>query len=457
MKFIIQSRLLTFMFVAAIMAVLVAYDVVHAAFLSPEIIASAALLPFMMGDTANMGELTELLEKQGKLWKEHKDANDARLKALEEKDYAPADLVGKVDKLNAEMNQVLKDIADVAKKSGRPQATSGGVIITPEQQEYKEAFSRFLRKGGDPHQMSELERKALGRGSDVDGGVLVHAELEAEIDRIAGTVSAMRQLADVRTIGAVSQKIRVKTRGTAARWVGENESGGESQNPQFAMIEILAEGMEAEPWVYNDTLEDSDYNLESDVADEAGIAFAEAEGDSFINGSGVKKPRGFLHYSTVANASYAWGKLGFITSGANGAFAGTNPADKVIDLLHSLKSSYRNGAVLVMADTTLGALRQIKDASGSFYLFNPDPLGNFGGFVLGAPVVVDDNMPTLATNSFSIAYGNFKRGYRIVDRRGITLIRDNITTKGTTKFNFRKRVGGGVKNFEAIKLMKFAA
>ena len=110
-----------------------------------------------------------------------------------------------------------------------------------------------------------------------------------------------------------------------------------------------------------------------------------------------------------------------------------------------------------MADTTLAALRKIKDGSGSFYLFNPDPTGEFAGIVLGKPVVVDDNVPVIAANSYSIAYANWKRAYRIVDRRGITLIRDNITAKGTTKFNFRKRVGGGIRNFEAIKLMKFAA
>lgn len=109
-----------------------------------------------------------------------------------------------------------------------------------------------------------------------------------------------------------------------------------------------------------------------------------------------------------------------------------------------------------MADTSLAKVRQIKDGTGHFYLFQLDPTGQFSGLVLGAPVVIDDNMPVIEANSYSIAYANFKRAYRIVDRKGITLIRDNLTTKGTTKFNFRKRVGGGIKNFEAIKLMKFA-
>ncbi|MDH4285668.1 MAG: phage major capsid protein, partial [Gallionellaceae bacterium] len=119
--------------------------------------------------------------------------------------------------------------------------------------------------------------------------------------------------------------------------------------------------------------------------------------------------------------------------------------------------AYRTGATALMADTTLAAVRKIKDGSGNFYLFNPDATGKFAGFILGAPVEIDDNMPVIGANSYSIAFSNFKRAYRIVDRRGIILIRDNITAKGTTKFNLRKRVGGGIRNFEAIKLMKFAA
>lgn len=215
--------------------------------------------------------------------------------------------------------------------------------------------------------------------------------------------------------------------------------------------------MEVEPWAYNSALEDADFDVVADLIDEAGIGFGEGESSAFVTGNGVKKPRGFLTYDVVANANYAWGKTGYIASGGAGVFAASNPGDNIIDLLHSLKASYRTGATLVMADTTLAALRKIKDGSGNFYLFNPDPTGEFAGLVLGKPVVVDDNMPVLAANSYSIAYANWKRAYRIVDRKGITLIRDNITTKGTTKFNLRKRVGGGIKNFEAIKLMKFAA
>jgi HK97 family phage major capsid protein len=170
----------------------------------------------------------------------------------------------------------------------------------------------------------------------------------------------------------------------------------------------------------------------------------------------VGKARGITGYDVVANASMAWGKVGFIVSGKSAAFASVAPADKVIGLQHALKAQYRPGAVFLTNDATLGTMRQIKDASGAYYLWQPDPAAAFGGRFLGHPVEVDDNMPAIGAGSYSLAFGNFKRGYKIVRRAGTSLIRDNITAKGQTKFNFRRRFGGGITHFEAIKLMKFA-
>lgn len=448
MKQLLQPKtmLVAFLVLAAI-SMTVGHPIV-----SPELLAGFGVLA--LGEAASIGDLAELLKKQGSAFEEFKRANDDLLKAKAE-GKAVSDLEAKVDKVNTDLTELGKQIADVAKKSNRPPAGDSG--LTNDQAEYKSAFrEQFMRKGNDSG-LRDLERKAFQSGSDVDGGYFIDSEMESEIDRIAATVSAMRGLADVRTIGGRGLEFRVKTAGMAARWVGESEAGGETTNPKYAKLEILAEEMEAEPWVYNTALDDADFDVVADVTDEAGISFGEAEGSAFISGNGIKKPRGLLTYDIVANANYAWNKVGYIASGGSGAFAASNPGDNVIDLLHSLKSVYRTGATLLMADTTLAALRKIKDGSGSFYLFNPDPTGNFAGLILGAPVVVDDNMPVIAANSYSIAYGNFKRAYRIVDRKGIALIRDNITAKGTTKFNFRKRVGGGIRNFEAVKLMKFAS
>lgn len=405
-----------------------------------------------------MSEIKTLVEAQTKAWEDFKSANDARLKAIESKGYAPADLEAKVGTINADVSKLSAEIADVIKKMQRPggQSADGKTQLSADQVEHQKAFGTWLREGKDAG-LAELERKAMNTGSDPDGGYLVGTEMDTAIDRVVETDVAMRRLATVRTIGKGSYKKFVKTSGMSAAAIGEQEDSAESTGPRYAEIELEPHRSYVEPWVSNDMLEDSEYDLEADLADEAGIAFAEYEGNCFINGSGVKRPRGILQYTVVANASYAWGKVGYVASGGAGAFASSNPGDALITLQHALKSRYRNGAVFIMADATLATVRQMKDGSGAFYLWNPNPLAGFGGQLLGAPVEIDDYMPVVASNSYSVAFGNFRRGYTIVDRRGVAVIRDNVTKKGTTKFHFSKRTGGGITQFEAIKLLKMAS
>lgn len=406
--------------------------------------------------------LKELITAQATAWEQFKKANDTRLAEVEKKGHASADAIEQVAKINTELSEVGKQIkaivdrADlIEKKLGRPGAGSDGAADTPEMAEYRAALGDYLRKGGDKEALRALERKAMSGQSGPDGGLLTTPEMDTAIDRFAAVETTFRSLASVRTIGGPSYKKLVKTRGVSGGWVGESEASAESTENQYSEIEISAHRMYAEPWVYNDMLEDSMYDLEADLAEEAGITFRELEANAFINGTGVKQAKGFLSETMVANASYAWGKLGYIATGVSGDFAASNKADKVIDLIHSLKQTYRSGAVLLTADSTLAVMRQFKDGSGSYYLWNPDPARGPAGTFLGAPVAIDDYMPVIAANSYSVAYGNFQRGYQIVDRRGTVLIRDVVTAKGTTKFHFSRRVGGGVKHFEAIKLLKF--
>lgn len=409
---------------------------------------------------ADLTEIKDLVEEQGRAWHEFKRKNDERIAALESKGHAPADLTEQLSRINADLDRIGKDLKaeqdrldEVEAKSNRP---FNGDPQDADKLEHKTAFADYLRKGitGD---LRDLEIKAMRRSSDPDGGYLTDYEVDSTITRVAATVSNFRTIAQVRPIGMRGLKRRVKTSGLSGRWIDEQEAGGETTNPKFSQIEIDAHKMEVEPWVTNDMLEDAEYDLEGDLATEAGIGFGETEAAAFISGDGIKKPRGILSYSIVANASYAWGSVGYTASGGAGAFAASNPGDALISLQHSLKQQYRQGAVFLMPDSVLASIRQFKDGSGNFYLWNPDPSGGFGGRILGSPVVIDDNMPVVASNSYSIAFGNFQRGYVIVDRRGTALIRDNVTAKGTTKFNFTRRVGGGIVNFEAIKVMKFAS
>lgn len=398
-------------------------------------------------------DLATLIEDQGKAWEAFKKANEERLKAIEAKGYAPAELTEKVEKINADLNAIGKQMTDIEKKAGRPGPDRQDV--TPEQAEYRKAFGRFLRKG-DANGLAELSQKAMNTGSDPDGGYLVIPEMDAAIDRFAGVNGVMSRLSDVITIGTAKYEKLVKTSGMAMRRVADGATGGETTEPKFAKIAIEVFTAEVEPWVYNETLEDSFINLESDLANEAAIGFTEGANAEYITGNGVGKARGIAAYPMVANASFAWGSVGYVLSGKSAAFASVAPADKVISLQHALKAQYRAGAVWLANDATVGVMRQLKDGSGSYYLWQPDPAAAFGGRFLGAPVEVDDNVADLGAGSLSLAYGNFKRGYKIVLRAGTTLIRDNITSKGQTKFNFRRRFGAGIQNFEAIKWMKFA-
>lgn len=419
---------------------------------STDALVGLGLIPLALGEI-DMKGLTDLLEQQGRAFEEFKKANDARLKAIEEKGYAPADLVEKVDKISAEMKKIDGDIIELAKKTHRPPA--GGDDLTQEQAEYRAALDKYLRKGVDTG-LAELQRKAMNSASDPDGGFLVLPEMDRVIDRIAPTVSAMYRLANVVTIGSAKWEKMVKTAGMAARRVADGATGGETTNPKYAKIAIDVHTAEAEPRVYNETLDDATVDLAMDLADEAGIAFAELGGSEFITGAGVAGARGITAYTNVANASYAWGSVGYIASGKSAAFASVAPADKIVGLQHALKSQYRPGAAWLCNDSTLGVMRQMKDGSGSYYLWQPDPAASFGGRFLGSPVEIDDNMPDIGAGAYALAYGNFKRGYTIVNRAGTSLIRDNITVKGQTLFNFRRRFGGGITNFEAIKLMRFA-
>lgn len=369
---------------------------------------------------------------------------------------AVGDLQASVDKANAEISKLSNDMRELARKSSRAALGLGGahgIELTPAQQEYKQAFAAFLRKG-DEAGLKDLQLKAMNSGSGPDGGYLVHPEMDAMIDRVVSVVSSIARISRNVTIGAASYKKVAKTSGLAARRVGDGATGGESTNPRYSELEFNVFTAEAEPWVFNETLDDAVLNIEADLADEAATGFAELLGAECATGAGVAGGRGITAYDTVANASYSWGRLGYVFTGQSGAFATSNPGDKLIELQHALKSQYRSNARWVMADSILSTVRQMKDGSGNFYLWNPDPLAGFGGRLLGSPVEVDDNMPAAGANSLSVAYGDFAKGYIVVTRSGTTVIRDNITAKGKTKYNFRRRFTSGVQNFEAIKLLK---
>lgn len=421
--------------------------------LSPDGAMALTAIPFMIGDTKSIGELTDLIVRQGQAWEAFKEANDARITAIERKGYAPADLTEKVERINADLAAIGKSMTELEKKVGRPQPGGDGDQKT-RWAELNAALREFGQTGNNT-KLIELSRKAMNTQHDDEGGYLVLPELEAAIDRVAMTMGAFGSLARTVTINTAEWVKDVKKTGMSMTRVGEGATGGETTEPTFAEVRIRVFPAEVEPWINNETLEDARIDLAADLTDEAAIGFAEGANAEYITGTGVGQCRGIASYTMIANASYAWGSVGYVVTGKSSAFASSAPADDIIDLQHSLKAQYRAGAGFLCNDATLGQIRQIKDGSGNYYLWQPDPAGGFGGRLLGSPVWVDDNVASIGAASLSLCYINPQRAYTIVNRSGTTLIRDNITAKGKTKFNFRRRFGGGINNFEALKWLKF--
>ena len=191
------------------------------------------------------------------------------------------------------------------------------------------------------------------------------------------------------------------------------------------------------------------------LADEVRAEFAAQEGAAFVSGNGVNKPTGFAHYTSVAEGSQVWGQTGFIETGASGAFPTTDPADPLIDLIYTPKQTYRANGRFVMNRATVGAVRKLKDGDDN-YLWRPSAEPGVGATLMGYPVTEAEEMPNIGPDALAIAFGDFARGYLIVDRVGMRVLRDPFSSKPYVLFYTTKRVGGGVQDFEAIKFLKFA-
>ncbi len=290
----------------------------------------------------------------------------------------------------------------------------------------------------------------------------MHAELDSNIDGVARAMVSMRGLATVRQISGRSYKKLVTTTGASiGGWGTETTAPSESNAPALKELEVTLGTLWAEPRATLELLEDSDQNIESWLGNEVGFTFQEQEGAAFITGTGINRPRGITDYDKLANASYAWGSIGYIASGASGAFAtpssSVSPVDAFSDMYHALKPVYRPNAQWLMSDATVATVRKFKDGQGNLQ-WKPG-MAVAGGYVetfLGKPINYDDNMPAVASNAYSVAIADFQRAYVIVEKLGTQVIRDALTAKPYVKFYTRRRVGGGVQNFEAIKLMKMA-
>ncbi|MGZ3306247.1 MAG: phage major capsid protein, partial [Asticcacaulis sp.] len=247
----------------------------------------------------------------------------------------------------------------------------------------------------------------------------------------------------------------VSTVAAVSGWVSETASRPETDPATLNLLTFPSGELYASPSATSDILDDAYINIDEWLASEIEDAFATQENTAFVSGDGTNKPMGFLSYTTVADASAAWGQIGYIATGAAGAFSSTNPADALIDLIYAPKAQYRPGATFVMNRRTAAKIRKFQDAEGN-YIWQPSVQAGQLPMLLGYPVQELEDMPDVAANSLSVAFGDFAKGYLIVDRAGISVLRDPYSAKPYVLFYTTKRVGGGVQNFDAIKVLKFA-
>jgi HK97 family phage major capsid protein len=400
-------------------------------------------------ETKSAEDLTEAFGDFMTTFEAFKAANDEKLSQIESRFGADPVTTDKLDRISNALDEHKRRLDNLTLKHVRPPL--GGGRAAPS--EHKAAFDAYLRRGED-RALRSLDVKAMSYGTGADGGYLVPAEVETEIGRRLANISPIRSIASVRQVSAAVLKKPFSVTGPAVGWAAETAARPQTASPVLDELQFPTAELYAMPAATPSLLEDAVVNLDQWIAAEIEAAFAEQEGAAFTNGDGVNKPKGFLAYPSVAETSWSWGSLGYLATGVSGGLPASNASDKLIDLIYSLKAGYRQNASWVMNRKVQGDIRKLKDADGN-YLWQPPAVPGGRAMLIGFPVVEAEDMPNAAADAKPIAFGDFSRGYLVVDRTGVRVLRDPYSAKPYVLFYTTKRVGGGIQDFNAIKLLKY--
>jgi HK97 family phage major capsid protein len=311
-------------------------------------------------------------------------------------------------------------------------------------------FGAFVRSG------ATLEMKAFTGVTGDAGGFAVPREIDARIDAVLKSASPIRGIANVVRVGSAGYRKLVTTGGTPSGWAAETAARPETATPVFVELAPPMGELYANPAASQAMLDDAAFDVDEWLSGEIAAEFAKAEGAAFVAGNGVNRPKGFLTYPVAAtsDATRAFGTLQYLASGAAADF-GTNPQERLIDLVQSLRAPYRQGASFVMNASTLARIRKFKTSDGAF-VWQPSLSAGQPATLLGYPVVEAEDMPDVAANALAIAFGNFRMGYLVTERSETQILRDPYSNKPFVHFYATKRVGGCVANSEAIKVMRIS-
>ncbi|TBW40991.1 phage major capsid protein [Siculibacillus lacustris] len=413
----------------------------------------AVAAPEIKSAEPSPGALDSAFEEFLRTFETYRADNDRRLAEIEKRGHADPLLDEKLARMDRALDEDRRRADRRALDAARPHLGRETRAASPLAPEHRAAFESYVRTGASQG-LRPLEEKALSIGSGTDGGYLVPTELEREVTLRLAQISPIRAIAGNRQVsGAVFAKPFSAT-GPAVGWVGETAARPQTATPQLQQLSFPTMELYAMPSATAALLDDAAIDVESWIAEEVQQAFAEQEGAAFVNGDGSTQPKGFMAYDRVAAASWVWGKLGYLVTGAAGALPTSNPSDKLVDLVYAVKAGYRQNAAWVMNRKTQAEIRKLKDGQGN-YLWQPPASAGAQATLMNFPVVEAEDMPAIAADACPIAFGDFRRGYLVVDRLGVRVLRDPFSAKPYVLFYTTKRVGGGVQDFDAIKLLKF--
>lgn len=378
--------------------------------------------------------LRQAIEEQKRAFEEFKKRYDGQLAALVPAlDKAAAEQKRGLDAIEKRLN--LREIAGV-------RDDELGAC------EEVKAFVGWMRTG-------QLEAKAMSINVGPSGGYTAPKELAALIEVVGAEQGAIRNLARIYplTSGDFHQPISRTLAGAAH--VGETGTRNETTTPDLADFHPTHGGLSALAPATNWILGDSAYDLEGYIRDSIGTAFGVTESADFVSGDGVNKASGFLNYplAATADATREWGQIEKLHAGSTSDF----DIDDLISLVGKLAPRYRKRAAFVMSPDTETYVRKLKSATTGQYYWQPSTAAGVPPTLLGYPSFVDVNMPTIASAAGVVAFADWKRFYAIADIGPMTAIRDQVTVKGQTIFYFEKRVGGGVLDFNAGKVLVMSA
>lgn len=351
----------------------------------------------------------------------------------------------KVDAINADISKLQTAVDEANAKIAAAQM-NGGADSRVKDREYSSAFAAHMKRGD--------VQAALNKGTASEGGYLAPTEWDRTITDRLVQVSPFRGLASVQTISTNAFTKLFNNRGTASGWVGETAARPETAGPSFSQLTYTTGELYANPSATQQMLDDAEVNLEAWLAGEVQTEFAYQEGIAFVSGNGTNKPNGLLTYvAGGANAAvHPWGAIAAVNSGAAAAIT----ADGLLSLIYALPSDYTGNAGFIMNRNTQGAIRKLKDGQGN-YLWQPSTQAGQPATLNGYAITEIAAMPDIAAGAKPVVFGDFKRGYLVVDRMGVRVLRDPFTNKPFVSFYTTKRVGGGLLNPDVLKALNISA